>query len=101
VKFEVLQILFPKVTLGLAPGRFNHRRREVGAKGVGDANPFTVQHRNQMQKIHPSSATEFQDTNAMFPSLPRQEIKRIEVDRLIVVFEKVIDPEAGRGFRVL
>ena len=37
----------------------------------------------------------------MFPSLPRQEIERIEVDRLIVVFEKVIDPEAGRGFRVL
>src|SRR5438046_10558726 len=83
--------------LSLALGRLNHHGREVGPNSVCNLNPFAIQYRNQVQEIHTASATEFQDTNATFPGSLRQEGECFNVNRLIIMIEKVIDSEACRG----
>jgi hypothetical protein len=53
-----------------------------------------------MQKIHPSSATEFQDAYPLLPDSLRQMLKRCEINYLIIVIEKIADPETRCGLGI-
>src|SRR5436190_2116821 len=101
VEFRAAQILPPKVIFGLTFGRFNHRGGKVSANSLCNVNPAAAQRRNKSKEIHPASATKFQDTNATLAGLLRQEAERFEVNRPIIMLEKIINSGACRGTDVL
>ena len=48
-----------------------------------------------MQQVHPAATTKFQHPNSILSDLLRQTFNRFEIDRLVVVIEKITNPETG------
>src|SRR6266568_1132219 len=70
----------------------NQYRRKIRADSALDVEAITAQNRDQVQ---PAATTKFQHPNSILSELLRQTFNRFEIDRLVVVIEKITNPKAG------
>src|SRR5882724_6174805 len=54
-----------------------------------------------MEQVHTTTATKLENPNAAFSYIPRQRIESLEVNRLVIMFQQIADPVAGRRACVL
>ena len=52
-------------------------------------------------EVHPATATELENPEALFLQLMRQQIESAQIDFLVIVIEQIADSIAGRRARVL
>src|SRR5690348_11709508 len=92
VEFEVAPVAFGQIALRLTRGGIDQNRGEVASKCLFDVDPFLFQYRDQVHKVHSTTAAKLEHPNSALLDVLRQAAECLEIDLLVIMVEKVADP---------